>query len=92
MISSCGKKQHKPTVETQMKTNPKLDDIDIHVEPMPPQWQAVDTKEPGDKFFTREEWDVIFRSMLKGAVIAVIVGVASALIVVELFLHLLGVI
>ena len=75
-----------------MKTNPKLDDIDLHVEPMPPQWQAVDTKEPGDQFFTREEWDVIFRSMLKGAVIAVIVGVASALIVVELFLHLLGVI
>jgi hypothetical protein len=33
-----------------MKTNPKLDDIDLHVEPMPPQWQAVDTEEPGDSF------------------------------------------
>jgi len=79
-------------MKTQIKTNSKLDDIDIHVEPTPPQWQAVDTEEPEDNFLTREEWDVIFRSMLKGAVIAVIVGVASALIVVELFLHLLGVI
>ena len=69
-----------------MKTNPKLDDIDLHVEPMPPQWRAVDTEEPEDKFLTREEWDVIFRSMITGAVIAIIVGVASALIVVELFI------
>jgi hypothetical protein len=75
-----------------MKSNRQLNDIDLHVEPTPPQWQAVDTEEPEDKFLTREEWDVIFRSMLKGAVIAIIVGVASALIVVELFLHLLGVI
>lgn len=65
----------------------------IHVEPMPPQWRVIDEPdEPKDedRFFTREEWDKIYTSMLKSSVVALIVGVASAVIIVELFFRLIG--
>ena len=64
----------------------------IHVEPMPPQWQIVDKPEEpiDDRYFTREEWDKIYTSMLKSSVVALIVGVATAVAVVEIMFRLIG--
>lgn len=64
----------------------------IHVEPMPPQWRIEEKPEEpiDDRYFTREEWDKIYTSMLKSSVVALIVGVASAVIIVELFFRIIG--
>lgn len=64
----------------------------IHVEPMPPQWQIVEKpEEPIDeRYFTREEWDRILSRMLKSSVVALIVGVATAVAVVEIMFRLIG--
>ena len=65
----------------------------IHVEPMPPQWRVIeepDEPKEEDRFFTREEWDKIYTSMLKSSVVALIVGVATAVAVVEIMFRLIG--
>ena len=64
----------------------------IHVEPMPPQWRIKEEPEEpiDDRYFTREEWDKIYTSMLKSSVVALIVGVATAVAVVEIMFRLIG--